>query len=105
MNQILVVHKRPGFEAEVVRTDNTLEAFQGLLDGGTLCGIELSETILGYADDDGLSKELPLNFYLHGEPIVGPAFFSKIDDEGEDIGFETEAEALAVCRCLNDLRV
>lgn len=102
---ILVVHKRPGFMADVVQTDSSLEAFQALLDGGTLTGIELTSDILGYADDNGIAKELPVNFYLHGEPILGPVFFSKLDQEGEDVGFETETEALAVCRALNDARI
>jgi hypothetical protein len=101
--KIIVVHKKPAFDAEVVVIEDTLEALQGLLDGGILCGIRLNQEVLGYCDDDFLLKGLPLNFMLNGEPICGPAFFSKIDAEGEEIGFATEAEALKLCQTLNGM--
>ena len=101
MSTIRVVHKRPGLLAEVVEIPNTLEGLQKLLDGGCLCGIRLSDEVTGYVDDEGLLKDLPLNFILNGEPIVGPAVFSRVDGEGEEIGFTTEDEASRVCRRLN----
>jgi hypothetical protein len=88
--------------AEVVTIENSLEALQRLLDGGYLCGIRLSSEIHGYVDDDGLSKELPLNFVLDGEPIVGPAVFSKADADGDEIGF-TDDEGIALCKRINAL--
>jgi hypothetical protein len=100
---IRVVHKRPALPAEVVTIENSLEALQRLLDGGYLCGIRLTPTVHGYVDDNGLLKELPVNFVLNGEPIVGPAVFSKIDSDGEEIGFGNESEALLFCRQLNEL--
>jgi hypothetical protein len=99
---IQVVHKRPALPAEVVMIENTLEALQRLLDGGYLCGIHLTPSVHGYVDDDGLSKELPLNFVLDGEPIVGPAVFSKADSGGEEIGFEGD-EGIALCKRINEL--
>lgn len=89
--------------AEVVTIENTLEALQRLLDGGCLCGIHLTPAVHGYVDDDGLSKELPLNFVLDGEPIVGPAIFSKADQDGKEIGFGNETEALLLCKRINEL--
>ena len=88
--------------AEAIEIDGTLEAFQKLLDGGSLCAVRLTPNIHGYVDDEGLLKELPLNFVLRGEPIVGPAVFSRVDGEGEDVGFETE-DALYFCKQLNGL--
>lgn len=97
---IRVVHKRPGFPAEVVLTEADVEAFNGLLDGGFLAAVRISPEVHAYVDDEGLLKELPLNFLLYGEPIVGPAIFSKVNGEGEDVGF-SEAEALDVAKRLN----
>jgi hypothetical protein len=88
--------------AEVVTIENSLEALQRLLDGGYLCGIHLTPKIHGYVDDEGLLKELPLNFVLDGEPIVGPAVFSKADADGEDIGF-TDDEGIVFCKFINAL--
>ena len=90
--------------AEVVTIDSTLEALRALLDGGYLCGIRLTPEIHGYVDDEGLLKELPLNFVLDGEPIVGPAIFSKVDASGDEIGF-TDDEAIEFCKFINDLGV
>ena len=101
MKPIRVVLKRPGLPAEVMEISGTLEAFQKLLDDATLCAVRLTQGIHGYADDEGLLKELPLNFYLRGQPIVGPVFFSKLNGEREDIGFEDESEALSLCRLIN----
>ncbi len=98
---IRVVHKTPGQPAEVVNVDNSLESFQGLLDGGYLEAVFYPRTgVFAYIDEEGKLKGLPLNFYVGSEPIVGPAVFSKTDDEGEDIGL-TEAEAAAVCASFN----
>lgn len=100
MSPIRVVHKRPGFPAEAVTIPNTLDALNGLLDGGSLCGIRLDAEIHGYVDDEGLLKELPPNFWLRGEVIVGPAIFSRADHEGEEIGL-TEEEAMDVIALFN----
>lgn len=86
--------------AEVVAIDNTLEALQALLDDGSLCGIRLTPEIHGYVDDEGLLKELLLNFVLDGETIVGSAVFSKADADGEEIGF-TDDEAVEFCKFIN----
>lgn len=99
--KIIVVHKRPQFPAEVVTVPNTLEAFQGLLDGGMLTAVALGKGLHVYVDDEGLLKDLPLNFLLNGEPIVGPAIFSRTDGRGDDIGLKSE-EALQLARTLND---
>lgn len=103
MKKLQVVYKRPNFPAEVVTIEDSLEGLQGLLDNGYLCGIRLDDTVSGYVDDEGLLKGLPLNFWLHGEPIVGPAVFSKVDEEGEEVGFTDAEEAFAVCRRVNAL--
>lgn len=99
---ISVVYKRPAMPAEVVTIKNTLEALRGLLDGGYLCAIRLSAKIHGYVDDEGLLKELPLNFVLDGEPIVGPAVFSRADASGDEIGFPDD-EAIEFCKFINSL--
>lgn len=102
MSEIRIVFKRPGFPAEVRLIENTLESLQAQLDGGCLEGIALTEEILGYADDEGLLKELPVNIVIDGQPIVGPVIFSKIDEGGDDIGFPDEAEAFRVCQMLDE---
>lgn len=101
---ISVVYKRPSMPAEVVEIESTLAAFRKLLDGGSLCAVHLTPRIHGYVDDEGLLKELPLNFVLRGEPIVGPAVFSKIDAAGDDVGFEAE-DALYFCKQINGLAI
>jgi hypothetical protein len=101
MSTIRVIHKTPNAPAKVIVIDDGLEAMRALLDGGYLCVIRLSDGVHGYVDDEGLLKELPLNFLLRGEPIVGPAIFSKADAEGDEIGFETEEEASRVCARIN----
>lgn len=101
MREILLVHKRPGAQAEVLKTLPNLESLNKLLDGGYLCHIRMTPDIHGYVDDEGLLKELPLNFYLNGEPIVGPAIFSKIDGGGDERGFDSEEEATAFALFLN----
>lgn len=105
MPTIRVVAKRPGLPAEVVDIPNTLEGIKSQLDDACICGIRLNREVTGYCDDEGLLKELPLNFILHGEPIVGPVVFSKVNGEGEEIGFDDEAEALDLCQKLNGGRV
>ena len=97
---IRVIHKQPGMPAEVVMIEDSLPAFQKLLNDGFLCFVRLSADVHAYVDDEGLLKKLPLNFILRGEPIVGPAVFSKLDG-GLDIGFENEKEALTLCQVLN----
>jgi hypothetical protein len=101
MSHIRVVHKRPNLPAEVLVVEDSLDAFRTLLDGATLCMIRLSGGIHGYVDDSGLMDDLPLNFVLRGQPIVGPAVFSTLNGRGEDIGFEDEKEALELCQTLN----
>ena len=100
---IRVVHKLPQFPAEISIVPNTLESLQKFV-GGSICGIYLDDVanvgdIGGYCDDEGLLKGLPLNFYLRGEPIVGPVVFSNVDHEGEEIGL-TELQAELLCRFL-----
>ena len=90
--------------AEAVEIDGTLAAFQRLLDGGCLCAVKLTPGIHGYVDDEGLLKELPLNFVLRGEPIVGPVVFSTLDHEGDDVGFSAE-DALYFCKKINGLGI
>jgi hypothetical protein len=97
---IQVVHKRPALPAEVVEIESTLAAFRALLDGGSLCAVKLTPHIHGYVDDEGLLKELPLNFVLRGEPIVGSVVFSRADAAGDDVGFEAE-DALQFCEAIN----
>lgn len=99
---IRVVHKRPGLPAEVVMIEPDLESIRGLIDGGYITGIRLFRDIHGYVDDEGLLKDLPLNFVLDGSPIVGPAMFSKVDEEGDEIGFESDDEAMKVAQFINE---
>lgn len=103
MTRIQVVHKKPGHPAEVVTIENTLEAFQGLLDGGHLEAIRFGGTVHAYIDEEGKLKDLPFNFWFNGEQIVGPAVFSKCDAEGEDVGLN-EGEARTWCERFNNGR-
>lgn len=105
--KIRVVHKRPGKLAEIVSIENTLEALQGLLDGGYLEAVHppnfmpLGAGIHAYVDEEGKLKNLPPNFALSGDVIVGPVIFSKSDAEGEEVGLD-ESEAAEVCALLNE---
>lgn len=93
MKKITIVYKRPDKIPEVIQIDNTLEEFRRLLDGGYLEAVRAVRDVHAYVDEEGRLKDLPINFMLRGEPIVGPAIFSKVDEEGEDTGFDTEEEA------------
>jgi hypothetical protein len=95
--KILVVHKRPGETAEVVEIENGRASFQKLLNGARTSSIRVTSEIYCYIDDEGIRKELPINFYFHNQPIAGPAVFSKCNDKGEDVGFQTDEEAIALC--------
>jgi hypothetical protein len=100
---IRVIHKRPYVPAEVVVIDDSLEALRALLDGGYLCAVRISkpEDMHIYVDDEGLLKHMMFNFWLRGEPIVGPAIFSRVDARGDEIGFDSDAEALDMCKRIN----
>lgn len=100
VKRLRVVHKLPGLPAEVVVIDDTLEDLQKLV-GGYIGVVRVTPDVHAYVDDEGLFKELPLNFNLNGNVIVGPAVFSKIDRAGAEIGFEDDEDALDFCCSLN----
>lgn len=92
MKNITVVHQEPGQLAQIKVVSNTLEAFNKLV-GGYLEAIPLPIELrkLGvhaYVNEEGKLLRLPLNKKLDyiSSVLVGPWFFSKTDEEGEDIG-------------------
>lgn len=104
---IWVVVKRPGLPATVERTAGELEDIRRLI-GRTadedVC-IDVfawSPDVHVYCDDEGLRKELPVNFVRGLTPIVGPVVFSRIDFLGEEIGFIDEARATIFAAAFND---
>lgn len=97
---IYVVHKRPLFDAEVLQIRSDLQAFQALLDGGYLESVDCGQGVHMYIDEEGKLKGLPPNGMAAGEVFVGPAVFSRGDEQGRDIGF-SEEDAMSFCQFIN----
>jgi hypothetical protein len=101
---IIVAHKLPGKPATVTTLDvSSIEPLQALLGGKgvTFDGFRWTNDVYAYCDDEGLSRNLPLNFMRGDDPIVGPVVFTPINAMGEEIGFGNEAAAVDFCEAFN----
>jgi len=97
-----VVLKRPGQRAVLDTTDDVIDGdtISKAIDDAyfTCTHLRLDDEILDiWCDDEGLLKDLPLNFYNQGsQPIVGPVLVCQANEEGESIPLSKElAEKVA----------
>lgn len=94
MNQIQVIVKRAGEKPEVTSINNDLETFQTLVDGYievvSYRGVDV------VVNEEGKLRELPFNFYLYSDFIVGTAIFTQHDDEGDFISLKPEEIAMVL---------
>lgn len=98
--KIRVVVKTPGQPATIQMIDSGLAAFQKIV-GGYIEAVRPWPNVHAYVNEEGKLQGLAPNFALGGEVVVGPAVFSKSDDEGEDIGFQDESEAEEILHRIN----
>jgi hypothetical protein len=103
---IWVVVKKPGLPATVERTEGQLADLHRLI--GRTADEDVCIDVFAwtpdvhvYCDDEGLRKELPVNFMCGLIPIVGTVVFSRIDFQGEEIGFVDEARAVLFAAAFN----
>lgn len=86
--------------------ENTLEAMQEIV-GGYIEAVRITENIVLWVNEEGLLKQLPLNFYLSnssGEPIspiVGDVLFTGVDSEGDNISLTDDDIKLIESRFIN----
>lgn len=100
-NYTRVVVKNPGERAEIRLIDNDTASLQKIV-GGYIEAIRPWPDAHAYVNEEGKLKGLERNFLYGSDIIVGPAVFSKADEEGDEIGF-TEREADEILRRVNQL--
>lgn len=83
MNIINAVVKEVGRDIEYRKIDTSLKSLQGLV-SGMVETVPITDTLLMLVNEEGLLKELELNFFLHSEPIVGNAVFVGYSFDSED---------------------
>lgn len=67
---------RPEKPGEVLTLEDTLESKQELVEG-YIEVVSLGDGIILTLNEDGKNKNLPFNFDMPGDPIVGTAFFAR----------------------------
>lgn len=69
-----VILKRPGEEPKKIDIEDTLEAYRSII-GGSIEHLGFGNGIGMLFDEDGKFKNLPLNFFIPGDFIVGNVLF------------------------------
>jgi uncharacterized protein (DUF736 family) len=77
-----IIIKNVGQQPEVAEIENDLDEMQDIV-GGYIETINLGEDIVLVCNEEGKLDNLPFNFPLQGDFIVGNAFFTKANDEGD----------------------
>ncbi len=81
-DKIEVIVKRPGEDPERKTIKNDLKELQEIV-GGHIETVTVLENVILICNEEGLIRGLPYNFTWLGMPIVGPAIFCGIDEDGE----------------------
>lgn len=110
MKVVIKKPNSPAFVAEIPRSESR-DSIRSLIDKSNPwictavrgCGMLNGNDIVCYCDDEGLLKNLPLNFYRPTDqsPIVGTVVAVKIDANTEDNLEMTDAEANSVAIMLD----
>lgn len=91
MDKIRVVIKQPGEAAREIEIENTKERLQELL-GGYIESVWFAKNVWMLVNEEGKIRDLPYNFYVWDDVIVGPAIFAGQDgDELADCPISAEA--------------
>ena len=82
MDKIKVVIKEPGKAAREIEIENTLERLQKLV-GGRIETLWFAKNVWMIVNEEGKIRDLPFNFYLWDDVIVGPAIF--VGSDGDEL--------------------
>jgi hypothetical protein len=103
---ILVIVADPGVEAVAVRIEPSLKVLQTLV-GGHIEAVHFrfgsGSNLYFYCNEDGKRLELPINFSLGSDHVVGSIVISSADADGEEVGI-TEDQAPLVLRAIDRMR-
>lgn len=93
--RITVVFKQPGVKAKLQVIDNTLEAFQTLVDGYIETACRLSPDLFVICNEEGKLRHMEPNLYFlrNGwviDEIVGPVVISKLGEDGDFVDMDPE---------------
>lgn len=80
--KITVAIKKVDEAVDFVEINNTLEAYQAIVDG-YIEMVGIGDDIYMVCDEEGKLKGKAFNFELNGDYIVGDVFFVRVDDEGD----------------------
>lgn len=75
-----VVVKRPFESPEIVNIENTLEAYQSIVEG-YIESVTLSPDLMMICNEEGKLNNLTINFVLNHDPIVGTVLFTNYNEE------------------------
>lgn len=75
-----VVIKEPGKAAREIEIENTLERLQELV-GGHIESVWFAKNVWMLVNEEGKLRDLPFNFYVWDDLVVGPAIFAGQDGE------------------------
>ncbi len=82
-NTVKVAVKKPGCGIEVIECADNLKTWQDIV-GGWLEAVPFgSNGIIMWCNEEGLLLQLPANFRMGYNIIVGNVFFTRSDKEGE----------------------
>ena len=91
MDKIRVVVKEPHEAAREIEIENTEERLERAL-GGPVDSIWFAKNVWMLVNEEGKIRDLPYNFYVWDDVIVGPAIFAGQDgDELADCPISAEA--------------
>ena len=72
--------KKPGQPIEIKEVENELRALQEIAGGYIQC-VNIFDNVLCVCNEEGKLKDLPANFVLGNDVIVGNVFFCAAGDE------------------------
>jgi hypothetical protein len=85
MAKIKVVHVPVGEEPKVIEVENTLESLQALV-GGYIEHRSMGRGLALICNEEGVPLKLPQN----GCGMLGPYFFTKVNQEGDEVSLTEE---------------
>lgn len=83
MRRVRVVHVPAGKPARVQEIEDTLAAMQALV-GGYIESVSVGGAVRLVCNEDGIALGLPQN----GFGVLGPYFFTKIDEDGDNVDLD-----------------
>ena len=91
MDKIKVLYIKPNKLPEVVEIENSLKAFQRMVDGHIECAYLMDDAdVVLICNEEGKINGMELNRDIGHDIIAGP--FLVVNDEGDDFGSLTEEQ-------------